>query len=75
LEVSVLNDDEINDVQGGQDGPQVVEDLKINKFLEGVGVELALRVEEPIHLIDDVLSQPNYLLNCLEQLLIHCKHP
>ena len=59
LEVGVLLDDQVNDVQSRQDLSEVIEDLVIDHFLEGVGVHFVLSIEQTVHLVHDVLGKIN----------------
>lgn len=58
LEVRILNDDQVNHVEGGQDGTKIVESLLIDLLLKEARVELVVLVviEQAIHLIEDVLG-------------------
>ena len=59
LEVGVLLDDQVNDVKGCEDFSEVIEDLVVDHFLEGVGVHFVFSIEQTVHLVHDVLGKIN----------------
>jgi hypothetical protein len=57
LEIGVLLNDEINDVQSGENLPEVVEDFMVDHLLERVGVNLVFTIKQAVHLVNDVLGE------------------
>ena len=67
MKVRVVHYDQIDSVQVGQYGPQVVEYLEVAiGLLEKFHVDLCLSLIEAVHLVDYVLCQCHYLLDCLK---------
>ena len=57
LEVAVFLNDEVDYIQLGKNIPKIIKDLIVNQLFERLLVHLLLMIEQPIHLINDILWQ------------------
>ena len=74
-EIRVLLDNQVHNIQGGQDLTKVIKDFMVDHLLEAIEIHSVLRVKEPIHLIHDVLGQINNSPDHVEELVIYLERP
>ena len=71
FKVAVLLYDQINNIKLRQYVPEVVENLVVNELFKGVLIHFFFVIEQPIHLVDNVLRKVDNSSNNIQELVEH----